>query len=73
MRSFGVLESSVGAEAQGERQGLLALTHLVAAIDVEQGDLLQEFTGPLHESGLHVCGSHRLVDDEGHVLLGQRE
>ena len=42
-------------------------------VDVEQGDALQQLTCPLHEGLPHRLGGGCLVDNQRHILLGQRE
>ena len=61
------------AEPQRVRQRLLALADLLAAVDVEQPDGLQEFTRALAQRPLHLGGRDTGVDDQRHVLGGHRE
>ena len=66
-----LLEGPVGrAEAQGVRQGLLALADLVAGVDVEEPDRLEQLPRALAERSLDVGGRHRGVDHQRDVLLG---
>ena len=45
---------------------------LVAVVDVEQPDRLQQLARAFAQRGLDVGDRHRLVDDERDVLLGER-
>ena len=61
------------AEAQRVRQGLLALADLLAGVDVEQPDGLQQFARPLAQRGLDLGGRDVRVDDQRDILRRDRE
>ena len=57
-------------EAQGVGERLLALADLVAGVDVEEPDRLEQLARALAQRGLDVGRRDRGVDDERDVLLG---
>ena len=70
---LGVRQRRRAPEAQGEGQGLLALTNLLAGVHVEQRDRFQQLACALCERRLHVGSGDVRIDDQRDVLLRQRE
>ena len=56
-----------------ERDRLLPLSHLLAAIDVEDAQLAQLRPGRLAGGRDQIAGGNRLVDDEREILLDRRD
>ena len=61
------------AEPQGVRERRPALAHLLAAVDVEQPQRLQQLAGAVAQRLLHLGGRDAGVDDERDVLGRHRE
>jgi len=60
-------------QPQVESQRLAVITHLLALVDVEKLDGLKQRSRSLDESLPNILCSNRLINDQGNVLLGDRE
>jgi len=62
-----------GAQAQGKGQRTVALRYLVTLVDIEESDRLGELAGALANDLLDARGGNVGRNDQGDILLGQRE